>query len=146
MHLVYELGKFRMAECSCFGLSWFVWEADSKDTKVGWLRLKSTKMVLAASPGSGKPHQLTVHLENKIENDKKGQKWQLLQTQATGGFQIKSMAAGSHQPYFLAITPESNLVAQNSAHTSLNTVWKLKEGIYIKSCSSNVLNDIIISS
>ena len=123
-HLVYELGKFRMGECSCFGLSWFVWESDAKDSRVGWLRLKSTEQVLTALNGSDP--QLSVILKDKDFHNKKAQKWQLVPKAGTQGFQIQSLA--SPQPYFLAMTPESKLVAQNTAHGKLSTVWMFKEG------------------
>ena len=125
-HLVYELGKFRMGDCSCFGLSWFVWESDAKDSRVGWLRLKSTDQVLTALNESSP--QMSVVLKDKDVHDKKAQQWQLVPKSGTQGFQIQSLA--SPQPYFLAMTPENKLVAQNATDGKLNTVWIFKEGIY----------------
>ena len=125
-HLVYELGKFRMGECSCFGLSWFVWESDAKDSRVGWLRLKSTEQVLTALKVSST--QMSVFLEDKDVHDEKAQKWQLVPKSGTQGFQIQSLA--NPQPYFLAMTPDNKLVAQNATDGKLNQVWIFKEGIY----------------
>ena len=124
-HLVYELGNFRMGDCSCFGLSWFVWESDAKDSRVGWLRLKSTEQVLTAVNGTA-ALQMSVILGDKDVHDKKAQQWQLVPKTGTQGFQIRSLA--SPQTYFLAMTPESKLIAQKAAHGKLNTVWMFKEG------------------
>ena len=115
-----------MGECSCFGLSWFVWESDAKDSKVGWLRLKSTEQILTAVKGT--TPQMSVVLGEKNAHDKLAQKWQLVPKSGTQGFQIQSLA--SPQPYFLAMTPDSKLVAQNAAHGKLNTIWMFKEGIF----------------
>lgn len=76
---------------------------------------------------------MAVRLEDKDENDVKGQKWQLLQKSGKEGFQIKSMVNGGHQSYFLVMTPESNLMAQNGSNSNLNTFWILKEGTFKKS-------------
>ena len=126
--MVYALGKFRMDKCSCYGLSWFVWEVDEKNQTVGWLRLKSTNRVLTVLPGK-KLHshgQFIVHLDEKDAKNNLRQKWQLSHNISNGGYRIISTM--NQQEYFLAITPENQLVAQNDPKSKLNTIWMIKEG------------------
>ena len=129
-HLVYALGKFRMDECSCYGLSWFVWEADKKNQTVGWLRLKSTNRVLTVllEQEAHGQRQFIVNLDEKDANDNLRQKWLLSHNSSNGGYQIISTI--SQQKYFLAITTENKLVAQNDPKSKLNTIWMIKEGTY----------------
>ena len=109
-------------------MSWFVWEVDEKNQTVGWLRLKSTNRVLTVLPGK-KLHghgQFIVHLDEKDAKNNPRQKWQLSHNLTNEGYQIISTI--NQQEYFLAITPENQLVAQNDPKSKLNTIWMIKEG------------------
>ena len=70
--------------------------------------------------------QLNVHLDEKNVKDNLRQKWQLSHNFSNGGYQIISTI--NQQEYFLAITPENQLVAQNDPKSKLNTIWMIKEG------------------
>ena len=124
--MAYALGKFRMDKCSCYGLSWFVWEVDKRNQTVGWLRLKSTNRVLTVLPRMHGQRQFIVHLDDKNATDNLRQKWQISHNISNGGYLIISTIG--QQEYFLAITPENQLVAQNDPKSKLNTIWMIKEG------------------
>ena len=113
-HLAYEFGKFSMAECSCFGLSWFIWEP-TKDKNIGWLRLKETSQVLTANPDGQ-----TIAIGNKDYTNM----WYLMGSpQAT---QIRFQKLFNGQQLYLYVSAKGHV----GVNANSKTTWKIKHGIF----------------
>ena len=124
-HVSYSFGKFSMAECSCFGLSWFVWEP-IKGKSIGWLRLKTTSKVLSVKPDGRtlclKPKDSHVYSKNQL--------WSLYGNPGSTKIRSQQMENGQHlylhvdnRGYVGLTTDQKNLQMKPMLQS-----WRIKQG------------------
>ena len=113
-HLVFEFGKFRMAECSCFGLSWFIWEP-TEDKNIGWLRLKETSQVLTANPDGQ-----TIAIRNKDQTNM----WSLMGSPQATQIRFQKLFNGQH--LYLYVSSKGHV----GVNANSKTTWKIKHGMF----------------
>ena len=119
-HLVFEFGKFRMAECSCFGLSWFVWERVDVINNVGWFRLNATNRVLTVNSDlkslSLEPHDRKHPVDSQL--------WSIVGNPGRADIRSQIKQNGHHLFLYASYAGKVGL----KINPQTNNLWKIKHG------------------